>query len=199
MTLLELVVALTITGIAMSTGYSAFATLADRRVQAAHTADETARSVALRSTLSSWLSAARLTIEEDDIVFRGIDGVHRDTQGDSPDDDITFYTSARTPLGNLGTVIHLFVARGDTTEHGLIAELSSPDGHQHLRIPLDSTVGGLDAQYLSSVLGSRVWSASWVSSTILPAGARVTLSPRAGDSLSMALRPTITASLENGR
>jgi len=199
MTLLELIVALAITGVAVSGGYSAFAQLADRRTQAATTADAVARSAAIRATLATWLAGARLTIEEDDIVFRGIDGVHRDPLGDAPDDELTFFTSARTPLGNGGTIIRLFVERGDTTEHGLVADLAAWHGTDRMHIVLDSAVGGMDAQFLSTALGADAWSSSWVSSTILPAGARVTLSARPGDTLAPLIRAPITVSLENGR
>ena len=43
MTLIELIVALTITGLALGSGYSAYATLADRRILADHQADVIAR------------------------------------------------------------------------------------------------------------------------------------------------------------
>ncbi len=198
MTLIELVIALTITGFAVSGGYAAFATLADRRAMADARADEVARGVAVRSTITSWLSSARLTIEEDEIVFRGIDGVHREASGDQPDADLTFFTSARTPLGDGGTIVHLFVRR-DSADHGLVAELSERSGARSLRVTLDSAVGGMRAEYLSSVLGSPGWTTSWVSTTILPAGARLTLLPRRGDSLAAMLRPMMTVSLENGR
>jgi hypothetical protein len=199
MTLIELVVALTITGLAVTGGYGAFAMLADRRAQATQVADEAQRSAGIRSTLVAWLSGARLTIEEDNIVFRGIDGVHHEERGDSPDDELTFFTSARTPLGNGGTIVRLFVERGDTTEHGLVAELSNRTGNQHMRLLIDPAVGALDAEYLSGALSSRAWISSWVSTTILPAGARLALQARAGDTLSPLLRAPITVSLENGR
>ena len=52
MTLIELVVALTITGLAVGSGYSAYATLADRRIVADRQADDIARTSAIRSTLA---------------------------------------------------------------------------------------------------------------------------------------------------
>src|SRR4051812_16171812 len=91
MTLIELIVALTITGLALGSGYSVYATLADRRVLADHQADVIARAVAIRSTLASWIAGARLTVEEDDIVFRSV-SVHRSLDGNLPDDDLTFFT-----------------------------------------------------------------------------------------------------------
>jgi len=199
MTLIELIVALTITGVALGSGYSAYATLADRRILADHQADAIARAAAIRSTLASWIAGARLTVEEDDIVFRSVGGTRHSLASALPDDDFTFFTSARTPVGNHGTIVHLFVNHDSTSEHGLIAELSEWAGERHSRIQIDSTVAGLDVKVLSTVLGRQSWLPSWVSSTILPAGARVTLLPHPGDSLLPLLRLPITVSLENGR
>ena len=199
MTLIELIVALTITGFAVGSGYSAYATLADRRIVADRQADDIARTSAIRSTLASWIAGARLTIEQDDIVFRSVDGTRRSLDSDTPDDDLTFFTSARTPIGNHGTVVHLFVDHDSSGDRGLIAELSEWPGVRHMRIQIDSTVESFDVSVLSSVLGAQSWLPSWVSATILPAGVRVTLRARAGDSLPPLLRLPITVSLENGR
>ena len=199
MTLIELIVALTITGLAVGSGYSAYATLADRRMLADHQADIIARTAAIRSTLASWIAGARLTVEEDDIVFRSVGGVRRSLDGSLPDNDLTFFTSGRTPVGNRGTIVHLFVSHDSTSEHGLIAELREWSGERYARIQIDSTVAGLEIALLSTVVGTRSWLPSWVSSTILPAGARVTLLPHPGDSLPPLLRLPITVSLENGR
>jgi prepilin-type N-terminal cleavage/methylation domain-containing protein len=199
MTLIELIVALTITGLALGFGYSAYAQLADRRVTADKRADRVAQAAAIRSTLVSWLSGARLTVEEDDIVFRSIGGVRRAPSGDVRDDDLTFFTSARTPVSNAGTVIHLFVSSDTIGERGLIAELSEWRGHQRARIQVDSAVSGFDVSLKSSVAGTEPWLTSWVSSTILPAGVRIVLTARIGDSLPPLLQMPITVSLENGR
>ena len=199
MTLIELVVALTITGLAVGSGYSAYATLADRRIVADRQADDIARTSAIRSTLASWIAGSRLTIEQDDIVFRDVDGTRRSLGVAVPDDDLTFFTSARTPVGNHGTVVHLFVDHDSSGDRGLIAELSEWSGGRHTRIQIDSAVASLDVSILSSVLGAESWLPSWVSATILPAGVRITLRARAGDSLPPLLRLPITVSLENGR
>lgn len=198
MTLIELIVALTITGLALGSGYSAYATLADRRVLADHEADVTARAAAIRSTLIAWLAGARLTVEEDDIVFRSVD-VHRSLDVSLPDNDLTFFTSARTPVGNSGSIVHLYVEHDTAGARGFVADLSDRRGRSHTRIQIDASVAGLDVALLSGVLGTRAWVPSWVSSTMLPAGARITLLPAHGDSLPPLLRLPITVSLENGR
>jgi prepilin-type N-terminal cleavage/methylation domain-containing protein len=203
MTLIELTVALSITGLAIGVGYSGFAMLTDRRMEAASRAAETARASAVRRAVQTWLTAARLTIEEDEVLFRAVDGVWRSAAGEVADDDLTFFTSASTPLGDGGTIIRLHVERSDSIaagQRGLVADLWSPDGTRRLSIVLDTLVATLDVSVLSSVLGDAAWQTSWVSSTILPAGVRV----RLGDAqeraaLTPLLATPITASLENGR
>jgi prepilin-type N-terminal cleavage/methylation domain-containing protein len=218
MTLLELTVAMTVTGAALGVGYAAFAMLADRRMAAASNASEVARATAVRRSLQGWLASARLTIEEDEVVFRAVDGVWRGANGDLADDDLTFFTSASTPLGDGGTIVRLHVERGDTvpsSERGLVAELQNLRDARRIRFVLDTTVTIFDVAVLSSVLGDRAWQTSWVSSTILPAGVRVTLSTchperSEGSALSVTgdcpkhplhplLAMPITASVENGR
>ena len=94
--------------------------------------------------------------------------------------------------------MHLFVGRDTTNERGLVAELSEWHGQRRMRL-VDPAVGGLEAKYLSSVLGRREWLPSWISSTILPAGVRITITPRAGEAVAPLLQPPITVSLDNGR
>ena len=216
MTLIELTVAMTVTGAALGVGYAGFAMLADRRMAAVSSAGEVVRATAVRRSLQGWLASARLTIEEDDVVFSAVDGVWRGANGDLADDDLTFFTSASTPLGNGGTLVRLHVERGDTVpsaERGLVAELRSLRDERRMRMVLDTLVATFDVAVLSSVLGERAWQTSWVSSTILPAGVRVVfgdlchpersegsaLSPRSECPLSPLLAMPITASVENGR
>jgi len=207
MTLLELVVALTITGLMLASGYGAFATLADRRAVAAERADEVARAAALRRTLAAWLAGARLTIEEDEIAFRGLDGVRRSdgrsvaaAGAEMPDDDLTFLTTAPTPLGDGETIARLYVDRSDDTpERGLVAELMEWRGLRRTRVELDPRVAGLDARYLSGVLGARQWLPSWVSTTVLPAGVELRVVGAIGaDSLAPLLSLPITVPFGSG-
>ena len=218
MTLLELTVAMTVTGAALGVGYAGFGMLADRRMAAASAASEVARATAARRSLQGWLASSRLTIEEDDVVFQAVDGVWRGANGDLADDDLTFFTSASTPLGDGGTIVRLHVERADTlpsSERGLVAELRNLRDERRMRFVLDTAVATFDVAVLSSVLGDRAWQTSWVSSTILPAGVRVMLSachPERSEGSALAvtgdcakhlihplLAMPITASIENGR
>lgn len=175
MTLIELVVALTITGAAIASGYEAYATIADHRSIAAERADSIGRAFVLRATLIGWLSDARLTVEEDEAVFRAVDGERRLGRGDAPTSDLVFLTSARSPVGNRGTVVHLFVAH-DSGGNGLTADLSEWRGRRTRRLMLEPSIDGLSIEFLSDLGKGSEATTSWVSSTILPAAVRLRFS-----------------------
>lgn len=195
MTLLELIVALAITGLAVSAGYGAFATLADRKDAAGVAAERALRDASARASLSTWLAAARLTIREDEVEFRAIDGLTREKLAD---DDLTFFTTATTPIAVGGSIVRLFVDRSDSTvERGLIAELREWNGMRSTLVELVPAASGLDTRLLTGVFGSRQWVDSWVSTSVLPAGARLTIT--GADSLPAIWRLPLTVSLEGGR
>lgn len=199
MTLLELVVAIAVAGMAMTGGYATFTTLTDRREAAAQRASETLRQATARAQLSMWLSLARLTIAEDEIVFRGIDGATRGAAS-QPDDDIVFFTTASTPVAVAGTIVHLYIDRTEATpERGLVAELREWHGSRTERLVIEPGAAGLDGRYLSGLFGQRQWLSSWVSTSVLPTGVRITLSGAPGDSLPPLWRLPVTVSFEGGR
>jgi hypothetical protein len=201
MTLIELVVALAITGMAVTIGAATFGTLADRQAISSRRADDVVLSAGARSTLDGWLSNSRLMIDESAIVFRGLHGIKRGLDAaDLADDELTFFTSARTPLGNHGTIVRLHVERADSVgPHGLIADLVEWQGGGTQRIVLDTAVRALTLTYLASTMPEPQWTSSWISSTILPAAVRVSMGAASGDSLSPLMRVPMTISLENGR
>ena len=195
MTLIELVVALTITGAAIASGYEAYATISDRRSIAAERADSIGRAFALRTMLTRWLANARLTVEEDEAVFRAVDGERRLGRGDPPASDLLFLTSARSPVGNRGTIVHLFVAH-DSGVNGLTADLSEWRGRRTARLLLDPSVDGLSIEF-SSALGERsAPTTSWVSSTILPATIRLRFSSSRSGALAPLLQLPLTVRLD---
>lgn len=200
MTLIELVVALAITGMAVSAGYATFTTLVDRRDKAAEAASEVLLQANARAALVRWLAAARLTIEEDGIEFRGVDGSVRSGGAILPDDDIVFFTTAETPVARAGTVVRLHIERADKeTRRGLVAELQEWNGTRRERLTLVPRAAALDASFLTGLFGQRQWVASWVSTSVLPAGARLTMAAAAGDSLPELWRLPMTVSIEGGR
>ena len=180
MTLLELIVGLTITGMSVTAGYGALSTLITNGDRAGQELDATLTAAAERRALTQWLSGARLMIDEGSPTFRGLDGVDQDR----PSDDLTFLTTSPTPLGTGNTVVRLYVDRDTLTpEHGLVAEFAGWPGRLQRRLELDRRVDGLDCRYYTRMLNEAEWLPSWISNTILPGAVEIRLLPAANDSL----------------
>lgn len=195
MTLLELIVGLTITGMAVSAGMAALAALGDRRHQADAAVTIVARAAAQREEIISWLSGARLVPDEGGPQFRGLDGV----QGRVPHDEVAFLTTSVTPLGSGETITRLYVDRDTTTaEQGLIATFAEWRGPRTARVQLDRNVTGVEMRYLTGIRGGRSWLPSWISSTLLPIAVEIQLlAPDNG--LHPLLRLPILVPLRGGR
>lgn len=198
-TLLELIVAITVTGIAIASGYAAFGTLADRRQIEVGRSDVDARAAGVRRMVREWVAATRLTLEET-TPFRGLDDVRLGADGSRPNDDLVFLTSAPTPLGDGVTQIRLFIDRTDSTaERGLVAELIEWKGTRSMRVEIAPEVDGFDVRYLSGILGARQWLPSWVSNTVLPAAVEVRLTAATGRTLHPLLALPMVIPVEGGR
>jgi type II secretory pathway pseudopilin PulG len=166
MTLLEVVVALTIAGAALAVGATAFGFLTDQQNRTGAQAVTSANTV--RTALRDWVSEARLTTSGD-AEFRGINSSHSMQSGTN--DELTFATSAPTQIGSLGTLVHLYIARGERDSlRGLVAELrpwrfvGAP-----AIVSLAPEATGFQARYLASLHGRRDWQQSWASTSVLPA------------------------------
>ncbi len=195
MTLLELVVGLTVTGLVLTAGFGALGVLGDRRQAVEATATAEARAAAERQALVDWLGGARLVADEGGPEFRGLDGV-RDRM---PDDQITLLTTALTPLGQGDMIVRLYVDRDSATpERGFTAAFAEWRGTAVSRVELDPRVAGFDVRYRSARLERQDWFPSWVSSTLLPAGVEIRLLPASGDSLPALLRLPILVPLRSG-
>jgi hypothetical protein len=196
MTLVELAVGLTITGIAMTAGYAALASILDHRSAAEKRIDAVARAAARRTVLRAWLEGARLTVDQDGPPFQGLDGTFHDL----PDDELGFLTTADTPAKAAETVVRLFIDRDTLTpERGLTAELSTWHGIRRERVEIEPHASGLDLRYATRMLGRGEWLPSWISSTVLPVGVELTLSASEGDTLPPLLGLPITVPLGGGR
>src|SRR5215472_11616690 len=143
MTLLELVVGLTITGLVITAGFAALQVLQDRRAQAEAVMNAVTRAANERTQIAQWIAGARLTVEEGGPAFRGLDGVHDGIH----DDAIAFLTTAPTPLGTGETLVQLYVDRDSATpEQGLTAVFSEWRGTATRRVELDRSVASLEAR-----------------------------------------------------
>jgi len=196
MTLLELVVAVTITGLALSAGFGVLAALGDRRDHLDATMDAVAHAATLRAELASWIGGAHLLAEEGGPNFRGLDGVYSRL----PDDELTFLTTAPTPLGTGETIVRLYIDRDSVTpERGLTAAFAEWRGRGWTHLELEPRVAALDARYLSGVLGEPAWLSSWISTTLLPAGVELRLSALPRDTLPVLLRLPIHVPFRSGQ
>jgi prepilin-type N-terminal cleavage/methylation domain-containing protein len=191
LTLIELLVALAITGLVMSAGYSALSTMVDHRTRVMTSTEAVASGAEKRRMLIDWLRGARLNIEGS-ANFEGLPGEVEDR----PDDALTFVTNTPTPIGSDETIIHLYIDRDDKTpEIGLTASLTDRRGGAARRVEIDRRITGLQIRYLSGIFGKRAWLDSWVSTTVLPSGVKVVASSEQPDSMPSLLRPAIVVPL----
>ncbi len=145
-----------------------------------------------RAEIVAWLSGARLTADEGGPLFNGLDGL----DGHTPSDEVSFLTTAPTPLGAGETMVRLYLDRDTTTrERGLVAAFSEWRGGRSTRLELDSTVAGMDIRYLSGLLGPRAWLPSWISSTLLPAAVEIRVIAKPGKRLPPLLQMPILVPL----
>jgi type II secretory pathway pseudopilin PulG len=146
MTLLELVVALVVTGLVISFGYAAFATVIDRREHANLAAHETARAAGLRRTLLQWMDGSVQQVA---------------TGGDTDPNamnQLRFMTRTKTPMRSPVTGVRLFVNDGsDGFPPGLVAILRPDVGEDSLRVMLDPTARSMSIQYQVVTGGVRQW------------------------------------------
>lgn len=174
MTLLEVVIGLTIVGMALAAGTAALASVVDHRARVDAVTGEVISAATARRTLIGWLAGARLRPEGGGPSFTGLDG----TLDGRPDDELTFLTEADTPLGPGGeTIVRLFVDRDkETATRGLTAEFREWRGSRSAVIAIDSAVTVLDIIYFTRIVAGHETLPSWVSSTLLPQGIEVRLS-----------------------
>jgi prepilin-type N-terminal cleavage/methylation domain-containing protein len=200
MTLLELVIGITVTGLALSAGFGALTMLGDRRQRMDAAMDEVAHAATVRADIAHWIGGAHLLAEEGGPNFRGLDGV----KSRIPDDELTFLTTAPTPLGTGETIVRIYVDRDSGTgEQGLTAAFAEwrGAGVGVTRVELAPRVVGIDARYLSGVMGGGrpVWLSSWISSTLLPAGVELRFYSAPRDTLPPLLRLPIHVPFRSGQ
>ena len=197
MTVVELVVGLTVTALALAAGYATLGTMVDQRARLREEAAETVRAAAVRRAVSDWLGGAYTIGTPMSPAFQLVDRRDRGR----PDDVLTFLTTARTPVGaGGGVVVRLFVDRdARTPERGLTAEFSDWPGSRAERLELDSSVVALDVRCLSAALGRREWMPGWSSSLLLPQGVELRLAAVSPERLTPLLRLPISARILGGR
>lgn len=200
MTVLELLVALTVTGLAASIGAATLALLTDRRAPLLETSSAAENAAAARRTMIDWIEGAHAAPSpfsgNAPAVFQLLD---RTMQGQARD-ELLFTTSASTPLGTGDALVRLYVAVDErATRHGLMAELSEHPGGTVVHVQLDSTVTELDVRCLTDLVGTRRWVPSFLSSQVVPRGVELRLRSSRPEALHPLLRLPIRVVVEGGR
>jgi prepilin-type N-terminal cleavage/methylation domain-containing protein len=196
-TLMEVVVGLTVTALALSAGFTTLAFLADRQGPVDDVSAVALRGATTRSLLIGWLSESRFQAYRRGPVFQGFDQVERGAASD----ELTFPTTASTPLGTGTSIVRLFVDRDpQTVQRGLVAELTERSTDEPRFVELIPEVGALEIEYLMPVEGATgEWVPTWVDSRRLPRAIRVAMAPQPPDTLPSLLRLPITVTLETTR
>ena len=195
MTLMELVVSLTITGLVAAAAAGTFASVIDSRSRAREVAHATSAAAATRGLLVAWLSSGRVSVQAGGAPRLGM------LPFDEHDDQVLVTATAATPLNYNETAVRLFIDRDDLTpEHGLVAELqpvSLEGGGAGLRtttlVQLDSAVTGLQVEYLDR--NTRMWVTRRETIPRNPLAMRITLFPEEPDTLPSLLRMPIVQPL----
>lgn len=166
LTLLELLVALTVTGLVVLAAHAVLTSVTDAWARARTTRERTMAAATARATLEHWLRAATLLPGAG--PFQG----RRYRAGRHPLDELTL------AVGDAGTLwpgphrVHLWIARDPLTPtRGLVAELR-PLVDSTLALPETLAVvpeaAGLELRYRVSLDGHDVWVDAWESPTQLP-------------------------------
>ena len=181
MTLMELVIALLITGMIAAIGAAAFSSVLDNRAAAKVATDAVTSAAATRALLVSWLSSGRFSSDAQRPPTVTTLNLGED------DDALVVMVSTPTPINYTEAVVHLFVDRDpETPEQGLVAEMQSIEAANLVRTELDSAVTGLLVEYLDE--STNRWVPRKEGVVANPRAVRMTLSARAPESLPPLLR-----------
>ena len=191
-TLVELLVGLTVAGLALSAGFAALAFVHDRGERAEIESRVAVAGATQRALIMDWLASAR---------YRSPNG--QQFQGDDVEEDnkkkdkIVFPTTAASPLEGSVTVVGLYIDEDpETPETGLIAELTGVVlGEPVRRMELVPQAAELNIRYLPNVAGEVDWQDGWAGRNELPRGVEITIIPAMGDTLPALLRLPIRAAV----
>jgi hypothetical protein len=189
MTLMELVIALAITGLMAAAGTSAFGSIVDHRQTVREASTSTERAAALRDMIISWITAGTIRIQVGGLpggVTRGAatrapstasvggTSIASVTAAQGSADELSFTTQALNPSFTGNVLIRLYVdGDANTPEKGLSIEYQPDLTKPLVRKMLDSTVDSLRVEFLDQT--TNRWIDASQAATITPKAARVTL------------------------
>jgi prepilin-type N-terminal cleavage/methylation domain-containing protein len=197
LTLLELLVALLLTAVAVSLGYAAFAATADAHARATRDVDPVAAVAARREWLRGIIASARIGAPGDGAAFEGTDAARRGPGAGVAADDALVLVG-RDDTGD-DAWVRLHVERDPSAgSSGLVADVAPfprRPGDRVRRLLLDPEVTAFDVSYLSPVPPRR-WLPAWDAQGILPAAVRLRLD---GERVHPLLRVPLTVPVGGGR
>ncbi|MEN8375754.1 MAG: prepilin-type N-terminal cleavage/methylation domain-containing protein [Gemmatimonadota bacterium] len=189
-TLVELVVAATVAGIALTGGAAALRVAADSRARTSHRLDSIEQEAIRRRVLVDLLTGALRGTPAVPHTFHGTDA----RKGALPDDQIRFDVAAAEPYTSVETAVRLFIDRNDSTpETGLVAELATRPEVEPLRISIAPSAISLDVEYLPPDPRAGVWLRGWISTVQLPGAARLTIEAKESDETPLLGLPVLVA------
>jgi prepilin-type N-terminal cleavage/methylation domain-containing protein len=191
LTLMELVIALAITGMMAAAGASTFSSVIDHRRVLREASVATERAAALRATIESWIDAGTVQIQQGGGP-RGLTrggatrGGGAGASGSNPmntaavsaaqasGDEVSFTTTALNPSLLPNVRIRLYVdADNNTAEKGLTIEYQPNPQMPLVRRMLDSTIDTLTVEFLDT--RTNRWFDAQQAATISPRAVRLTL------------------------
>ena len=193
MTLMELVIALAITGLMATAGAAAFGSIIDHRKVIQTATVSTERAASLREMIRSWIMSGTIQIQQGGgprgmrgggagagaaggagAASRGGSSLAAVTAAQAGGDELAFITTALNPSLLPNVRMRLYVdADNNTPEKGLAVEYQPNLQMGMVRKMLDSTIDTLRVEYLDR--RTNKWFPASQAATVSPMAVRVTL------------------------
>ncbi len=193
MTLMELLVAIAITGLMTAAGVGTFAAVIDHRTSLTASTVGVERAVALREQIDDWISSGTVAIQQgggprgrssaasvSSVRASGpmgsmASGAAASAAVSDPDAELTVTTNALTPTLAPSARVRLYIDTDDNTpETGLAVEIQASQQTPLVRRELDSAVTGMLVEFLDQ--RTHRWVSASQGATISPMAVRITLS-----------------------
>lgn len=189
LTLMELVIALAITGMMAAAGASTFTSVIDHRRVLRDASLSTERAAALRETIESWIDGGTVQIQQGGgprgltrgaptrgATAAGANGMNAAavSAAQASGDELTVATTALNPSLLPNVRIRLYIDADDNTpEKGLAIEYQPNAQLPLVRRMLDSTIDTLKVEFLDT--RTNQWFDAQQAATITPRAVRITL------------------------
>jgi prepilin-type N-terminal cleavage/methylation domain-containing protein len=197
MTLLELMIALVVTGMMATVGGMAFGSIIDHRRAIVQATVATERASALRETVRGWLTSGNILVQSGGLPQTGGRGrsatttlrtvspgsstssVQSVTPAAASGDELDFTTTAPNPAMSNNATMRLFIdGDASTLETGLTLEYKASAQSPLLRRQLEPSIGSMTVEYLDAQ--TKRWFAAAQAATITPRAMRLTFGPADG-------------------